>query len=256
MKAIRTFAVIFSLIFLFFFTGPMITSNIINIGNVFGALVCVFVLAHCVFSKWFKKLKERFLSKGVTKLLWRTAQALIALFVVYAVAVSSAIVYFATIAPEDDATVIALGAKVRKDKTPSRALKDRTLACYDYLVEHPNSKAVLSGGQGSDEGESEAMCMYNILTARGIDKDRLIIEDKSTSTDENIRNSYKLIKENGLSENIAITTDSYHQVRARIIAEKQGFAGKIGAVNANTYIWIYPTYFVREWFAIPVELIK
>jgi uncharacterized SAM-binding protein YcdF (DUF218 family) len=256
MKAIRTFAVIFSLIFLFLFTGPMITSNIINIGNIFGACVCIFVLAHCIFSKKFKELKAKCLQKGFAKFLWRTAQTLIVVFVVYAVAVSSAIIYYATISPEADSTVITLGAKVRKNNTPSRALKDRTTACYNYLESHTDAVAVLSGGKGTDENESEADCMYNILTTRGIDKERLIIEDQSTNTYENIKNSYELIKKNNISENLAITTDSYHQLRARIIAHKQGIEGKIGAVNASTYFWIYPTYFVREWFAIPVELIK
>ena len=59
-----------------------------------------------------------------------------------------------------------------------------------------------------------------------------------------------------LSENIAIATDGYHQLRARIIANRQGKSGKVGAVNAKPIKSVILTYWVREWFAIPVELIK
>lgn len=234
----------------------MITPGIINIGNIFGSIACLYIMSRCAFGSFFSKLKAKFLSRRSTKILWRTAQTFVVLFVVYAVTVSSAMIYFSTIAPAEDATVITLGAKVNQGKEPSRALSDRINACYDYLVENPDVKAVLSGGQGDNEDQSEAQCMYDILVKKGIEKDRLIIEDKSSDTDENIRFSYDKIKENGCSENIAIATDSYHQLRARIIAGRTIKNGSIGAVNANTYLGIFPTYFVREWFAIPVELLK
>jgi len=145
---------------------------------------------------------------------------------------------------------------VRPDGSPSGSLNRRVQACYEYLVENENSKAVLSGGQGSNEPMSEAQCMYDILVKKGISKDRLFIEDKSTNTDSNLINSYKIIEKNNLSENIAIATDGYHQLRARIIANRQGKSGKVGAVNAKPIRSVIVTYWVREWFAIPVELLK
>ena len=84
----------------------------------------------------------------------------------------------------------------------------------------------------------------------------MFIEDKSTNTDSNLINSYKIIEKNNLSENIAIATDGYHQLRARIIANRQEKSGKVGAVNAKPIKSVIVTYWVREWFAIPVELLK
>ena len=124
-----------------------------------------------------------------------------------------------------------------------------------------NSKsvAVLTGGQGDDEIMSEAQCMYENLVAAGISPERLYKEDQATNTEQNIKYSLKIIQDNGLESDIAVVTDSYHQLRARIIAAKTDDSVKVSAVNTkNNYIGIsaYPVYFVREWIAIPVELFK
>ena len=81
--------------------------------------------------------------------------------------------------------IVVLGAKVNGTE-PSISLSDRITAAYDYLTENPGVIAILSGGQGSDEGISEAECMFRKLTAMGIDKNRLWLEDKATSTWENL----------------------------------------------------------------------
>lgn len=230
--------------------------HILNIGNIVGVSICTFVFLRCLFHKTFKKIKKGFLKRGLTRFIWRFCQIGIALFSVYAIVCTSTMLYFSSITPKENSTVITLGALVHKDHTPSASLKGRIDATYNYLVKHPKAKAVLSGGQGENESISEAQGMFEQLTKMGIQEDRLILEDKSRNTQENIKNSYEIIKENNLPDNIAIATDPYHQLRARIIAKKQGIDTEIGAVNANTTPYIVPTYFVREWFALPVELLK
>ncbi len=164
------------------------------------------------------------------------------------------------IKPEQDATVIILGAKVNANGA-SVVLRQRMDAGKEYLESNDNSIAVVSGGQGVDEPMSEAQCMYEYLTTNGISSDRIIVEDKSINTYQNISNSYDLIIANGQSESLAIVTDSYHQFRARLIARKQGINVNLGSVNSHTTDSLtatlcYPIYFVREWFAIPVEILK
>ena len=84
--------------------------------------------------------------------------------------------------PDDHADyMVVLGAKVRPDG-PSVSLWDRIYKAYDYLTEHPDVIAVVSGGQGDDEVMSEARSMYDNLTAMGIDPDRVWMEDQATST--------------------------------------------------------------------------
>ena len=63
-----------------------------------------------------------------------------------------------------------------------------------YLNENKNAKAVVTGGQGSDEAISEGQCMYDTLVGMGIDKDRIFIEDKAENTQQNIKYSYDIIE--------------------------------------------------------------
>lgn len=254
-KIIRIVLAIVSLGLLLWFLLP-VAKGIVCIGNIVGVIFTAFVFCRCVFARYFQKLKEKCLTGGFKMVLYRIIQVCIALFVVYGVVISGLMAFFTLQKPEPNSTIITLGAMVRPDGSPSGSLNRRVNACYDYLVENENSKAVLSGGKGDNEPISEAKCMYDILVKKGISKDRLYMEDKSTNTDSNLINSYKIIEENNLSENIAIATDGYHQLRARIIANRQGKSGKVGAVNSKSPMSVLVTYWVREWFAIPVELLK
>ena len=98
--------------------------------------------------------------------------------------------------------------------------------------------------------------MYNTMTADGTAPERLFIEDRATNTAENFRYSMEIIKENGLNENLAVVTDGFHQLRARLISDRAGYDVKTGAVNAQTEPIFIPTYIVREWFALPTVFFK
>ena len=91
--------------------------------------------------------------------------------------------------------LIVLGAAVHGDR-PSLSLYHRLSSALDYLNTYPDSKAVLSGGQGKGENISEALCMHDWLVSSGIEEERLIMEDRSTSTMENLMFSMEKLKEN------------------------------------------------------------
>ena len=82
--------------------------------------------------------------------------------------------------------VVVLGAGVN-GTVPSQALRERLEAARDYLARYPEAIAVLSGAQGDGESITEAQCMYDWLTARGVDPARLRMETKATTTEENLR---------------------------------------------------------------------
>ena len=167
-------------------------------------------------------------------------------------------IYAMNVRPSSNETAVVLGAQV-KPWGASTLLMQRINAAEQYLTQKPSSKAVVTGGQGADEPMSEAQCMYDNLTAAGIEPSRILREDQAKNTEENIRFSFDIIKQNRLNQDVAIVTDSYHQLRARIIAHKTEKSVRVSAVNThNNYIGLsaYPTYFVREWLAIPVELLK
>ena len=119
--------------------------------------------------------------------------------------------------------VVVLGAKVRHDG-PSVSLWDRIYGAYDYLSEHPGAVAVVSGGQGADEPISEGQAMYDELVKLGIDPDRIRIEDKATSTWENLNFSLELIEEETGSrpEKLGVVSSEYHLFRASLFAKECG----------------------------------
>ena len=87
--------------------------------------------------------------------------------------------------------VVVLGAHVKGD-VPSKALELRLKAALKYARENEDTTLILSGGQGFGEDITEAKCMENYLTAHGISQERLVLEEKSTSTKENLKFSYEL----------------------------------------------------------------
>ncbi len=138
--------------------------------------------------------------------------------------------------------LILLGCRVDGD-IPSPALEKRMDAAYFFLLANPDSVAILSGGQGRDENISEALCMKQHLTYRGISADRLIVEDKSVSTYQNIKYSKKILDELGETE-AAIATSDYHQKRAELICKKFGVTAY--AVSSRTDWLFLPSFVLRE----------
>jgi len=147
--------------------------------------------------------------------------------------------------------VIVLGAGVN-GTTPSLALSTRIDAAAEYLTAHPDVPAVLSGGKGPGEDITEAQAMFTALTERGINPNRLILEETSTSTAENFRYSKKLLEENGVdaaSASVAVITNDFHAFRANLIAQRAGL--NVFDVPAKLpWVWLSVNYYAREAFAL------
>ena len=88
--------------------------------------------------------------------------------------------------------MVIFGCQVRKDG-PSILLRDRLDTALAYWEEHPDIKIVVSGGKGDDEHISEAQCMYDYLTAHGVDGADILMEDSSRNTYQNIYNTLNLL---------------------------------------------------------------
>ena len=163
-------------------------------------------------------------------------------------AVTELLIIHASLGDEDPGCpyVVVLGAKVN-GTTPSLSLSDRINAAYAYLSAHPDTVAILSGGQGEDEGISEAQCMYDQLKKRGIPGNRLWLEDKATSTWENIQFSLDLIEEKTGSrpQTIGLLSSEYHLFRASLFAKDCGVE-TVGSPAKTSWISLKINYFTRE----------
>lgn len=142
--------------------------------------------------------------------------------------------------------IIALGAQVRKTKI-TNSLKRRLDAALLYLNKNPDTRVIVSGGQGKGEAISEAAAMWEYLCKHGIDSRRIILEDTSTSTWENLRNSSKIIGD--LEHPVGIVTNSFHMYRALQIGRKVGFK-KIQGITATSNPVLQVNYLFREFFAV------
>lgn len=235
-----------------FMIGWYIISAIVSIGSMFGIVFFTCTALCGIFSKQFFKLIGKIKSYKTGKIIFRTVTVLFAAAMIFVAAELGAMVYGACRTPEENSTLVVLGCQVN-GTNPSKMLRSRLQTAYDYLVENPDTKCIVSGGQGSNEGISEAQCMYNWLTEKGISPDRIYMEDKSANTDENIEFSKRIIEKENLNKNLAIVTDGFHELRASIIAAKHGCSS--GAVPAPTPFYLAANFTTRELFALAAEII-
>ena len=185
--------------------------------------------------------------------------------------------------PDNLNYIIVLGAQVYKNG-PSPVLTFRLDKAYEYLSANPDTRCIVTGGQGSNEPFTEASCMADYLVKRGIDSGRIILEDKSTTTAQNLTNSMKLISadtinrtpdthasdttnfnttdsnitssaSSGTTNTIGILTNDFHMFRAMQIAKAQKIPNAYGISCSSTKVYL-PNNMFREYFAEIKFLLK
>ncbi len=147
--------------------------------------------------------------------------------------------------------IIVLGAQM-KPAGPSAVLKFRLDAAYEYLTANEGTVCVVSGGQGSNEPCTEAEGMYRYLVEKGISPERILLEDKSTDTSENIAYSVQMI--GGTDASVGIVTNNFHVFRGVMLARHAGFENACG-ISARSNIYFQPNNLVREFFGVMKDLV-
>ena len=140
--------------------------------------------------------------------------------------------------------IIVLGAQVRRDG-PSVVLKYRLDRALSYLNENPKTICLVSGGQGYNEPFSEAEGMARYLMDQGVPARRIIKENQSKTTEENISYSMKYIKK---GSTIGLVTNNFHMYRALQIAADQNVENIYG-ISADSSAFYLPNNILREYLA-------
>lgn len=142
--------------------------------------------------------------------------------------------------------IIVLGAQVH-ESGPSVILRYRLDRAAAYLSENENTLCIVSGGQGFNEPfpEADGMCEY--LVRLGIDEDRIIKEDRSKNTTENIAFSKQLMRED--YEGVGIVTNNFHAARALMLGKAAGLKNPC-AVAADSNLVFLPNNMLRECLAL------
>lgn len=165
-----------------------------------------------------------------------------------AVGVLSALIWTAAakMPPAGLDDLVVLGAGLRPDGTPSEALRYRLDAALAYLEENPGTGCVVSGGQGFGEVRTEADAMAEYLVEHGLDEGRIMKEERSGTTAENVLFSSELIAP---GSEVGIVTNDFHLYRALCIAERNGLSGAHGLAAPSNPLYL-PQAMLRECAAV------
>lgn len=147
--------------------------------------------------------------------------------------------------------IIVLGSGIKSEEVPP-LLKSRLDKAIEYYVKNSSSKIVVSGGQGADEPVSEAFAMKKYLLSQQIPEEKILVEDASTTTYENMKFSKKIIFEDWKNDKenpkILFSTNNYHVLRGALYARKAQL--KAEGVGAPTALYFLPTALIREYIAL------
>lgn len=150
--------------------------------------------------------------------------------------------------------ILVLGAGLDGEKV-GKTLQSRLDKALEYYNINNDAIFIVSGGQGKDEIISEAEAMYRYLVENGVEKDKILKEDKATTTLENIKFTKEILRDrNDENKKILIVTNDFHLFRAKTIAnildvENDGLA-------SNTPIKVRVNYLIREYPTMIIDIIR
>lgn len=146
-------------------------------------------------------------------------------------------------------TVIVLGCGLRGERV-SVGLAKRLNKAAEYHKENPEAMIIVSGGQGPQEDISEALAMKRYLVDKGIAEDKIIMEDKSTSTITNFRYSREIMEARGMDlSSVVFVTNAYHVYRGASYAKDEGFVD-IAHLGTDIIWYTIPMNYMREMMAV------
>jgi uncharacterized SAM-binding protein YcdF (DUF218 family) len=126
---------------------------------------------------------------------------------------------------------------------------DRGRAAFDdQRAEGGEAMLLMSGGQGPDEDLPEARAMADYLIAAGVPAGRILLEDQSRTTQENLRFSKTLMRERRTDYRALVVTNNFHVMRAAQIARKEKVEAQVIGAPTARYFW--PSATIREFVAV------
>ncbi len=148
--------------------------------------------------------------------------------------------------------VIIHGAGLINGEKISKLLQERIDKAIEvYRVDPSPTKLIPSGGKGSDESISEAEAMKRYLLEKGIPEDDILMEDRSTTTLENLRFSKDIIDSREGRKYTALVTSNYHVYRALRYCRRVGLS--CTGIGSHVAFYFWPSALIREFIAVHTE---
>ena len=151
--------------------------------------------------------------------------------------------------------IVVLGAGLNELDEPSLVLRQRLDKACEIAAKNPDAVLVLCGGQGVRNNLTEAEAMRRYLNARGIADERLILEDTSHDTAQNLANAAALMREYSGEQTpkACLITCSFHMMRSKLLAQSNNI--DVIAAPSRTRPQEFHYYF-REYFSMLIYLIE
>lgn len=184
----------------------------------FGSLFFTALFIGCTGEALAVKLQNKYKIFKITAILGRTIFALflISFIIIQGIIISGEYtddeVYTAD-------RILVLGAFIYNDR-PSAALQSRLDTAIELLNENEDAVLIVCGGQGDNEIMPEAHMMQNYLLQHGFSADKILVEDTSKNTIQNIENAKELY--NLENYKTAVITNEFHLARARKLMKQSG----------------------------------
>ena len=185
------------------------------------------------------QLRPELAGSPLWKLLWIPA----AVFAAVEIRIAAGMV---STEEKDIPYLIVLGAQVKGTKITA-SLRRRLKRSAAYLSENPGTKVIVSGGQGPGEDIAEAEAMAAFLTDCGIKRSRILLEDRSKSTEENLRFSAAYLPD--MTVKVGIVSNNFHMYRACCYAGRTGYKN-VCRIPSDCSPLLFANYMVREFFAV------
>ena len=221
----------------------------IHLGIILPVIIGIGLILYSIFFNWIQKFIQ--ISK-LRQTLWNCAWSGFFLWL------ATLLIFFAylhyTIQHNNPAqqakAIIVLGSGIENGQ-PSPTLQQRLDVAASYAKDYPQTILVMTGGLGFKEQITEAAVMSKYMQKQHqINPSRILLEDQSTSTEQNLRNVQPLLLEHHitLDQPIIIATSDFHILRAKAIAGHQGYQQTL-TLSATTPLYIRYNSWLREYFA-------
>ena len=240
MKIIRAIILIVSVALSFWLLCPLYR-GVVHIGMLYPLPILATLILFSIKPEYLFFLFQKF------RVLTTVVTSVFCVCVVVICVFLGVMIKYANTTPPENSTVIILGCRVHGMR-PSTMLYDRMNTALKYIKENPDSYIITSGGKGKGEDISEAQAIKTYFLEQGVAEEKIFVEDKSVNTDENIKFSSKIIKDNNLNTNIAVATDSFHQFRSACFASENNLESS--AISCKTRWYFAASYYSRELLAI------
>jgi uncharacterized SAM-binding protein YcdF (DUF218 family) len=229
----------FSIIFFIYAVAMLVQTTNMDMG-----LAVFFLLGAMFFVLFFKCDVAIYLFKKYKK----TTLTTVLILVLFAATLETLILLSANTDPEKVSgkidSILVLGGGTKNNR-PGAVLKGRLDQALAYAENHPDVTFIVSGGLGFGKTTSEGTIMKNYLMENGIHPERIKIEEKATSTYENLLYTKEMIQPD---DQVLIVTSDFHLFRTKMIAKRVGVEAE--GLGSPLRISSIPQAHVREYLAI------